>query len=490
MRSTSDARRDVRSRRRWLDEHIGAVVGIGLPLAAAVAVTVLPVASAVELLVPVVATAVAILLLHRRDHPAYLELVIWLWILTPWLRRVVDQSSSFSEESLILLVAPLASLPALLPGLAGGRRLPKDVSAAFAFGLVVFGYSFAGGLVRFGPTAATVGLLTWMAPLALGLWVATAPIEERLLRRTLGRLAVHGALVLGAYGVYQFFTMPAWDATWMTNVDLISIGRPFPFEVRVFSTLNSPATLAMVLGALLVLLTAAKSRVRWVAALVGFTCFGLSLVRTAWLGLIVALIALVASGQSRAVRNAVLIIAVPVVLLVGVDGPAQDAVTDRFSNSVQEGEEDSSFEDRVIFHERVLPIAIRDVLGRGFGSTGAAAAQLDDDSGDVAIVSVDSGVLETLLSMGAVVGSAFLAVIVAVTVGTWRRGRRGSELDQAAGAAVVALTAQMVLANVLTSAPGVIFWVLVAVVARVAPEPRPSHRGNAVRETVPATPAR
>lgn len=465
--------RSVRGRRRWLDEHIGMVAGIGLPVGAAAAAIVLPVASVIELLVPVVGLAIAVLLLHRRDDPAYLEYVIWLWLLTPWLRRVVDEASSFSEQSFILLAAPLASLAALLPGLAGRRRLPGDASLAFAVALVALGYSFLAGAIRFGPAPASLGLTTWLAPLAVGLWVATAPIEESLLRRTVGRLAVQGALVLGAYGIYQFFFIPEWDATWMRNVELISIGRPFPLEVRVFSTLNSPATLGSVLGALLVLLTATKGRLRWPAALLGFTSFGLSLVRTAWLGLLVALVALVASGQSRAVRNAVLIIAVPVALLVGVEGPAQDAVTDRFNSTVEEGEDDSSFEDRVIFHGRVLPVAMRDVFGRGFGSTGSAAAQLDDDEEDVAIVSVDSGVLESLLSMGSIVGTAFLLVIFGAAAGAWRRGRRGSALDQAAGAAVVALAAQMVLGNVLTSASGVMFWLLIGLAARLVPDVGP-----------------
>lgn len=463
---------NVRSRRRWLDEHIGAVLGIGLPVAAAAAAKVSPAAGVVELLVPVAATALAVLLLHRREQPAYLEFIVWLWILTPWVRRVVDDSSSFSEQSLILLAAPLASLPALFPGIASGRRLPRYASRAFAFGLVAFAYSFIGGLIRFGPVPATIGLTTWLAPLAVGLWLATAPIEEGRLRQTFGRLAVQGALVLGAYGVYQFFFLPEWDAAWMTNIELISIGRPFPFEVRVFSTLNSPAVMATVLGALLVLLTAAKSRLRWPAALFGFTCFGLSLVRAAWIGLLVALVALVASGQSRAVRNAVLIITVPVALLIGVEGPAQDAVTERFNSSVQEADQDTSFEDRVLFHQQVLPVVMGDVFGRGFGSTGSAAAQLSGDNEEAAIVSVDSGVLDSLLSMGAIVGTAFLFVVFAAAAATWRKGRRGGPIDQAAGAATVAIAAQMVLGNVLTSASGIMFWLLVGLVARVSDDPR------------------
>lgn len=451
---------------RWFDEHLGGVLGIGLPVGAAVATTVLPVARVVELGSPAVAICVAALLLHRRGDPAYLEFVMWLWVLTPWLRRVVDEASGFSEQSPLLLTAPLASLAALLPGLADRRHLPADVSRAFLVALVALLYAFVGGVVRYGPAPAALGLVTWLAPLSVGLWVATAPIDPRALHRVIARLTVLVSLVVGAYGVYQFFLLPAWDATWMRNVPLISIGRPEPYQVRVFSTLNSPATLGTFLGAFLVLLTAAKGRLRWAAAALGFACFGLSLVRTAWLGMAVAFIALLVSGQGRAVRNALLVIAVPAVLLLSFGGPAQDAVAERFNDTVEDGEEDSSFEDRLLFNQRVLPSAMGDVLGKGLGSSSAAVALLDDDEQTEAFATLDSGVLETLISMGSVVGLAFLAVVVAATAGAWRRGRHGSPLEQAAGVAVVALVAQLLLASVLIGATGAAFWVLIGFLAR------------------------
>ena len=45
---------------------------------------------------------------------------------------------------------------------------------------------------------------------------------------------------LALYGVYQFVRIPAWDAAWMINADLKSIGSPMPYLVRVFGTLNTP----------------------------------------------------------------------------------------------------------------------------------------------------------------------------------------------------------------------------------------------------------
>lgn len=464
--------------RRWREAHLGELLGVGLPIGAALAAAAMPVAGLIEVLVPLASAGIAVLLLHRRNDASYLTFVVWLWLLTPLLRRVVDEASGFSEQSLILLAAPLASLPALMPGLARRRELPPFASRAFAFGLIAFAYSFLSGVLQSGPVPAVLSLVMWLPPLAVGLWTATAPIDGWRLRRALGRLAVHGAIVVGAYGVYQFFLIPGWDATWMSNVDLTSIGRPLPLEVRVFSTLNSPGVMASVLGVFLIVLTATKSRLRWPAVLFGFAAFGLSLVRMAWLGFIVAIVALVASGQRRAVLNAVLIIAVPSVLLIGFDGPAQDAVTDRFDNSVENSESDKSFESRVIFHREVLPAALRDVQGRGFGSTGTAVASIRDDD-DRVIAVPDSGVLDALFSMGSVIGTAFLAVVVSAAVGAWRQGRRGDPLDQAIGAAVVALAAQMVLGTVLLSASGVLFWVLIGVAARgVGGGPPPTRVGR------------
>ncbi|WP_141216224.1 MULTISPECIES: hypothetical protein [Nocardiaceae] len=59
-------------------------------------------------------------------------------------------------------------------------------------------------------------------------------------------------LVIGGYGVYQFFALPSWDRAWMVASKLSSIGAPVPEQVRVFGTAESPGPFAIILGLCLI----------------------------------------------------------------------------------------------------------------------------------------------------------------------------------------------------------------------------------------------
>lgn len=452
----------------WVRRHIGALLGLAIPLGVGLATLNLAVPQSVAYAVPVIGLLVAVVLLRAQDRPGYLEFVLWLWLLTPWLRRVVDFKGSYDGESPVLLAAPLASLVAFVPGLLSRGHLHRDFSRLLGVAVVAYTYAFCVGLIRFGPTPAAVGAVTWFAPLAIGLWVAVSPVDDGALERALLRTATLGALVIGAYGAYQFFYLPEWDAHWMRNVELVSIGRPLPYEVRVFSTMNAPAPFAMVLGALLVVTTASVSRLRVPAAVLGFVSFGLSLVRTAWIGMAVALLVLLTSGRARAVRTVVFTLAIPVVLLLSVEGPAQEVVSDRLDSTVREVEQDTSFADRMNSYRQSIPRALTNPVGNGFGGYGSAARQLEEDH-EEAIISVDSAILESLFSMGAFVGVGLLLSLIAAVVAAWRRGRTGNDVQRAAGAAVVALAAQLPLGNPLVSAAGVPLWVLLAYLGRISP---------------------
>ena len=51
-------------------------------------------------------------------------------------------------------------------------------------------------------------------------------------------------LLLGAYGIYQYIAPPPWDCAWLEGLpggyENLSFGHPTPFEIRVWSTSNSP----------------------------------------------------------------------------------------------------------------------------------------------------------------------------------------------------------------------------------------------------------
>lgn len=448
---------------RWLADHIGAVTGIGLCVGGAVAAV--GVGGLVGPLLVVGGLMAALVLVQREDRTDYVELVVWLWLLTPWVRRVVDLRTGYSDQSLVLLAAPVASMPGLATALFRPPHARPEIARAFAVAVVAVGYATLVGIVRQGASPSLIGGIGWLSPIGVGMWALCAPCADALLRRALVRLAVAGVLVLGIYGVYQFFVLPEWDAHWMENAPLVSTLRPEPLEVRVFGTMNSPVPYAMVLGALLMVAGGARSRWKVLAMIAGFAGLALSLVRAAWLGFVVATAALVSGGRARSVRAGLLLLLVPIVLVAGVGGPAREVVIARFDDTVEDGGEDTSLTDRLALYSEQLPPALTDVTGRGFGSVGAGV-DVDATSTGRALRSPDSGILEALIGMGSLVGGAFLVAVVIGVVGAWRTVRHGAELERAAVAALVGLMVQAPLGNPFTSGPGALFWLLLAVAGR------------------------
>ena len=94
------------------------------------------------------------------------------------------------------------------------------------------------------------------------------------------------------YGILQrLLRLPPWDQAWIDSTKFNSIGTGGDLsEVRVFGTLNSPGTLAALLGlSLLCYLTVHRARAGTIAAaVILWVAFALTSVRSAWVAIIVA----------------------------------------------------------------------------------------------------------------------------------------------------------------------------------------------------------
>lgn len=457
-------------------EHRGRLTGLWFALAIDLGGSLLALGGAsrvVELLLPLVAVAVGARLLAGRPA-AYLELVLWLWLLTPFARRVVDLGTGYTSVSPVLLAPPLASLVALAPVLSRSRPVPPALRAYFAVSLPVLGYGTAVGVVENGAGPALVALLGWLAPLALGMWVAGRGPDDRELRDVVTRVAVWGSLVTGAYAVVQFLVLPRWDAFWMQNAGLNSIGNPAPLEVRVFSTLNSPGPYATTAAALLTVALGARSRGRMPALVAGGVGLALSLVRAAWGAFVLAALVLGLRSGSKVLSRVVLGLGVPLVVLSSVGGPLQKAVVSRFQSSTQAGTSDESFVDRVAFYGRTLPAVLSDVVGHGLGAVGTAT-KLSNAQGQLGKNgNFDSGLLEHLYTFGVAAGLLLLGLLIGVVVATWRAAARRDGYAQACAAGAAAIAVQLVFVNVLLSVTGALFWVLVGCVARARDDDAPA----------------
>lgn len=127
---------------------------------------------------------------------------------------------------------------------------------------------------------------------------------------TLERVLPALGTAVAIYGIAQFFWLFEWDRLWMIASELNSIGQPFPLELRVFGTAESPASFAAVLSASL-LVSICRFRVvtdvaTRAALVVGMATMALALVltgvRSALLGLAVALAMMAISGKGGASR--------------------------------------------------------------------------------------------------------------------------------------------------------------------------------------------
>jgi hypothetical protein len=399
-------------------------------------------------------------LLYWRYPSLYLGFTWWLWFLTPAVRRLVDYQQGWNPLNPIMLtpylVAGLAALTLL-------RHLPKlQLSRLFPFGLILLGlfYAYGVGAYKSGTLNATYDLLNWAVPVLFAFYLAVHwrayPDHRRVIQRTFA----WGVLVMGLYGLLQYFNPPAWDRYWMENAPITSIGTPEPFEVRVFSTLNSPGYFSLVMMAGLLLTLSGGGLLRWPAAVAGYASFLLSLVRSAWGGWITGLLFMIAQRGRFRLRLIATVLVMGLIAwpLLSV-GPIAETVDARLQ-TVTELEKDTSFDARLVFYAEFAPIALLNLEGEGLGSTGLATKLGTAGAALGQFANFDSGLMNIPFVLGWPGALPYVAGLVWLLSYALRSGRSGVDLFAAASrGTVVAMLTQLVFVNALVgSSAGMVFW--------------------------------
>jgi hypothetical protein len=267
--------------------------------------------------------------------------------------------------------------------------------------LMGLAYAFMIGVMSSGPLAATYDLANWLYPILIGFHIMAHTRQYPKYRDTIISTFIWGMLVMGGYGLIQFFIMPPWDALWMLGSQMNSQGDPVPMGVRVFSTMNSSGPFAFAMMGAMVYVMAATHRVRWIAAALGFFAFALSLVRSTWGGWVIALlIQLVKSNNKvrvRIVASAVLLAGLCVPLLTV--GPVAERMQARL-NTLVNLSDDQSYAARNEFYATFAKTAFTDVSGEGMGATGTST-KLSNDGGQLGQYgNFDSGVMNIPFVLG------------------------------------------------------------------------------------------
>lgn len=435
-----------------------------------------PAAVLARWLFPAQAMFVAGWLFLRGRSGLFVTFCLWLFLLTPCVRRMVDAHAGYSDANVLMLAPYVAAswsalhAPRLL--LAPGR--PAQWPLTLLLVACVYGFLKAVAEARYLP--AVLDLLRWSTPPLLGGYIIVQSKDWREICDELRALTLVATPIVSLYAVYQYVALPKWDALWMINTQMGSIGFPRPFEVRVFGTMNSPASLAYYLGALILISLCLKTPLRWAGASLGAAALAVTLVRSAWLGLAAGLILLLARAPPRARMSVILVgsgllLAAPLVLS---NARVEHMLAQRFETLTNLGG-DLSFTTRSAAYATAWDDLVQQPWGAGFGTAGVAAKFASQSR------IIDGGPIEVLVALGLVFGFAYLAMALVLGAAAAMRRPPQTGRDIWAAAQAILLAQFLAFSSVTTTIGeiGVLFWLATGLLLAAPLEDRRSGAGSA-----------
>ncbi len=412
-----------------------------------------------RLLYPVYALAVGGWLYWRlaTHYPGF---VLGVFAFAPLLRRLSDLDAGFVTLNWIL-VAPYAactvSLLSLLT-LIGRRRQPGALPLLVLTGCCLYAMFIALFQMRFLPVL--YESLRWLMPLAIAAFVILQAGRAETMRRETVRALILIVVVVSVYGLYQYAALPAWDREWMLNVDNPTFGKAEPLQVRVFSTMNSPFSLAVFVACAMIILANERLTISLPVAALAVPLLGVTLLRTAWIGFVIGIFVLFLLADSRRkLAIALGLLAVPlatVVLLESRIVPAEvNATIMERIESILNPRSDFSASERLMVYDSFMSRLADSPWGEGYGANDSV---LTKTSGRRALVSIDSALLEIYLVHGVIVGSLYYAALLALLWQGWQNLRRGDDQYRGFLAAAIASIAILPLGANHIGEAGILLW--------------------------------
>jgi len=213
--------------------------------------------------------------------------------------------------------------------------------------------------------------------------------------------------------------------------------------------MNAPGPFANTMMVGLLMLFIVRSPLRLPAAVVGYLSFLLSIVRTAWLSWIIGFALILKNANPRSVSRVLLSIILLLVCLVPVlhDPRLAPVVGDRL-NTFSDLAHDASFGARLDMYQALLTDALNNPFGHGLRN-------LEISRG----ITVDSGVLAIIFSLGWVGGTFFAVGTLSLFLRKERTAERNDEFFKAGNVILVALLTQIVAGNIFVNVTGAMFWI-------------------------------
>ncbi len=335
------------------------------------------------------------LFLYLRTPALYIGYAWWLEFLGSLIRRMIDQQSGYitpgrwGTTSLLVAGLSLITLVKYLP------KTYRQGGAPFLLSLLGVVYGVLVGMISGRiDLQFMIGALEWVIPVVFGFHLYVNWRHYPQYRQVMQQSFVWGALVMGGYGIFQYCIAPEWDRFYLNNLSATSFGNPFPFEIRVFSTQESPQDFGNLMMACLILLFGCQGSIRFPASAVGYLAFLLSAARSGWVGWAAAFLAFLPSLKLKLQVRLILTIllmglmAVPLVTMEPFATPIQQ----RFE-SVSEGQNDTSLQERTAGYEALLSRALTELMGAGINRSPSNLPA-------TGIGGADSGILPLFFSLG------------------------------------------------------------------------------------------
>jgi hypothetical protein len=393
----------------------------------------------------------------RKSAAAHVQSAIALFAFAPFVRRLVDVTVGFDQSS-IMLIGPLLFILVPVPDLwgllsSGRSRNPWLVPPAIVLGCVAYGAALS--MFQDDWFNAANGVLKWAAPVLYAVALQQRSDSSGELVNAAARAFLVILPLTGLYGIWQYVDPQPWDQYWMNYASITSAGLPKPYLVRVFSTMNGPASYATftATGLLLVgfLRPGWQSLVAMVPAALGLL---LSLYRTAWIALALGLLfcMMFQSTRKRALTTGLGIAGAAVAAVMFT--PFGEVIIDRLQ-SLGSGADDGSGGERLEEFVTLWNMPGSMVTGSGFSVT---------DVGVAGAMPVDGQIIACWLTMGIPVGLLCLAAYTWAgfwaTSAAWRNPTREGVILGAL--AFSAILIQMPLTSIASGEVSALFWMLVA----------------------------
>ncbi len=149
-------------------------------------------------LVPMLCVALGAWFIAFVPH-YYVSFSLWLWFLTPFLRRVIDFRVGVYDEDPVIMITPyLVSALGFLSVFRHWRTLKHPVfrPLLIALGATTYGLVLTMGVGS--PVGAIKGYLGWSGPILLALVILVHWTEYPKYRSAIGSTMKYAAIVLGA----------------------------------------------------------------------------------------------------------------------------------------------------------------------------------------------------------------------------------------------------------------------------------------------------